>query len=288
MRSSVLFWGPLLLAAAPTVARANEVTTCVKASEQAQSFRDDGKYKKAREQLLVCSRDVCPGLVKKDCVGWLQELDASMPSVVITARDPNGKDLVDVKVTVDGQPFTDKLDGKPLTIDPGKHAFHYQAAGAPPVDEDVVMHAGEKNRPLSVKLGNPPPPPPRPELPETTPPQGDNGAGRHGPPVAAFIIGGVGVLALGSFAFFGLTGKSDVSDLRNGCAPRCDQSEVDKARTKLILADISLGVGVVALGVATYMILANRSAATVTTGALTNVDVAAVPGGGVAHVGGRF
>src|SRR5215471_469259 len=191
MRSLALL--PLLLAIAPSVAYADEVTTCVKASEQAQSLRDEGKYKKAREQLLVCTRDVCPGMVRKDCVGWLQDLDASMPSVVITARDPNGKDLIDVKVTVDGQPFADKLDGKPLTVDPGKHTFHYEAAGAPPVDEDVVMHAGEKNRQISVKLGNAPPPPTTPP-PATTPVE--TGGGTSGPPIAAFVIGGIGVLAI--------------------------------------------------------------------------------------------
>jgi hypothetical protein len=278
---------PLLLALAPSVAYADDVTTCVKASEQAQSLRDEGKYKKARDQLLVCTRDVCPGMVRKDCVGWLQELDASMPSIVISARDASGKDLVDVKVAVDGQPLTDKLDGKPLAIDPGKHTLHYEAAGAPPVDEDVVMHAGEKNRTLTIKLGGAAPPPTTPTPTEPTAPV-ETSSGGHGPPVAAYVLGGVGVVALGSFAFFGLSGKSDVSDLRNSCAPGCDQSQVDKARTKLIIADISLAVGVVALGVATYMIVTNRSPANVTTGALSHVDVAALPGGGVAHIGGRF
>ena len=62
----------------------------------------------------------------------------------------------------------------------------------------------------------------------------------------------MGVLALGSFAIFGLIGKSDVDDLES-CRGHCAESDVDHARTKLIVADISLGVGIVALGVATYM-----------------------------------
>ena len=278
-----------------TPARADDVATCVKASEQAQSLRDEGKYRKAREQLLVCTRDVCPSVVRKDCVQWLSEVDASMPSIVITARDGSGRDLTDVKVTLDGAALTEHLDGKPIPIDPGEHTLHYETAGAPPVDEKVVMHAGEKNRALSVQLGA------HAQSASTSAGGGEGEQPRasKGPPVAAFIIGGLGVVALGSFAFFGLSGKSDVDDMRQpgGCAPNCSQSQVDSARTKLVIADISLGVGVVALGVATYMILANRSpaSATVTTGTtrgsfLSNAsfDVRAAPGGGVAQLGGRF
>ena len=173
-----LFGAALLL---PRASFADEVATCVKANEQAQSLRDEGKYKRAREQLLVCTRDVCPGIVRKDCMQWLSDLDASMPSVVINAKDAGGRDLVDVKVTVDGQPLTEKLDGKPIAIDPGEHAFHYEAAGAPPVDDKILLHAGEKNRVLAVKLGaapaTPPPPAPRPPPPrhEGTKPSGGGG-----------------------------------------------------------------------------------------------------------------
>jgi hypothetical protein len=277
------------LAILPRAARADEVTACVKASEQAQSLRDEGKYKKAREQLLVCTRDVCPAIVKKDCVQWLTEVDASMPSVVVTARDAKGQDLVDVKVTVDGATLTEKLDGKPMPLDPGEHTIRYETAGAPPVEEKLVMHAGEKNRSLMVKLGtgnattpdqssNPPP----------TGDTGKEGGGGGGPPIAAFVLGGIGVVAIGSFAFFGISGKSDVSDLKNTCAPNCEQSKVDSARTKLILADVSLGVGVVALGVATYLFLTSKSSASASTTGITHVNVTPVAGGGVAGLGGTF
>jgi hypothetical protein len=153
------------------------------------------------------------------------------------------------------------------------------------VEDRVVMHAGEKNRGLLVRLGPAPTAPP-------PPPAGDHptpASGGGGIPVAAIVLGGLGVVALGSFTYFGLTGKSDVSDLKNTCAPNCEQSKVDSARSKLIIADISLGVGVVAIGVATWMILTNKSPAppAVTTG-LTHFDVRPAPGGGVAEIGARF
>jgi hypothetical protein len=271
----------------PASGRADEVAACVKASEDGQQLRDDGKYKRAREQFVMCSRDACPGIVKKDCTEWLQALDRSTPSVVVGARDAAGKDLVDVKVMLDGQPFVTKLDGKPLPVDPGAHTMRYEAAGSPPVEEQVVIHAGEKNRPLMVRFAGPAAPP---EAPRTVPGPPAPSGGSGGVPTAAIVVGAIGVVALGSFTFFGITGKGDVSDLRSsGCAPNCDPAKVDAARNKLILADISLGVGVVALGVATWMVLANmKTAPTGVTTGLTHVDVRAVAGGGVAEIGARF
>src|SRR5260221_6978808 len=119
MRSIVRFsaFGAVALALlTPRASRADEVATCVKAAEQAQSLRDEGKYRKAGEQLLVCSRDVCPGVVRKDCVQGLTELDGSMPTIVITARGGAGRDVVEVKVTLDGARLTERLDGKPIAI----------------------------------------------------------------------------------------------------------------------------------------------------------------------------
>jgi hypothetical protein len=55
----------------------------------------------------------------------------------------------------------------------------------------------------------------------------------------------------------GVLGKSQRDDLRDSCAPSCPEDDVGSVRTKLILADVSLGVGVVSLGVATYLFIAS-------------------------------
>ena len=284
MRAATFALAIALTAAAwltPRTAAADDIATCVNASEQAQLLRDDGKYKRARELFVACTRDACPGIVKKDCTEWLAALDQSMPSVVISAKDGAGRDLTNVKVTVDGQPFADKLDGKPLALDPGEHALHFEAPGAAPVDDRLVMHAGEKNRALTVRLG-PVPVVATPTPPEPAPTRGG------GVPIAAIALGAVGVVAIGSFAFFGLTGKSDVSDLRSSCAPNCDASKVEAARSKLIFADISLGAGVVALGVATWMVLTSTASPPPARTGITGVDLRAVAGGGVAEIAARF
>lgn len=230
---------------ATNVAYADERADCASAADQAQQLRDEGKYRRAREQLLICARDVCPAPIKRDCLDWLSQMDGVAPTVVLGAKEGT-RDLIDVKVTVDGQPLAEKLDGKPVPMDLGQHTFRFEYQGQVK-EETVVVGAGQKGRNIAVVFG-PAAPPPGPVAPPPAA-HGDNSL------VPAFIVGGIGVVGLVSFAIFGISGKSDVSDLEKTCKPNCAESDVDSARTKLIVADISLGIGVVALAVATYMIL---------------------------------
>src|SRR5262245_34160024 len=76
--------------------------TCIASSESGQKLRHDGKLRAAREQLLVCARPECPAVIRQDCAQFLNEVASSTPSVVIAARDTNGKETLAVKVTIDG------------------------------------------------------------------------------------------------------------------------------------------------------------------------------------------
>ena len=233
------------LLSAETAARADDREQCASAADQAQQLRDEGKYRRAREQLLLCARDVCPAPIKRDCLEWLSQVESTAPTVVFGAKDAT-KDLSDVKVYVDGAAVTDRLDGKPVQMDLGKHTVKFEYQGQVK-EEEVIIGAGQKNRNVTVTFGAAAVAPTGP----TPPPGGETS--KEGSIVPALVVGGIGVLAIGSFAIFGLGGKSDVSNLEDTCKPHCAESDVDKARTKLIIADISLGVGIVALGVATYL-----------------------------------
>jgi hypothetical protein len=151
---------PALLAAciacatssAQRAACADTKTECVSAADQGQSWRDDGQYRRAREAFATCARDVCPKVVVQSCAQWLHDLDTAMPTVVLGAKDDAGNDVAAAHVTVDGQPLTDVLDGKPVAIDPGVHALRFDHPGSQPAEADVVIRAGEKNREVSVTL----------------------------------------------------------------------------------------------------------------------------------------
>ena len=104
------------------------------------------------------------------------------------------------------------------------------------------------------------------------------------------------MIALGSFTLFGIQGKNDVDDLQK-CKPRCAESDVDKARTKLIIADISLGVGIVALAVSAYMIITRpkvsdhvdvKTSSRAADKPTFHFDIGPTTGGGAAALGGTF
>lgn len=206
----------------------------------------------------ACSASQCPKVVRSDCAKALAQLEESQPSIVVAAQDSSGADLQGVRVQIDGRAVTSRLDGSPIAVDPGEHSFDFAAEGYPAIAQKLVIRVSEKNRLVRVTFQSPvkepvkPPPPAKPE--EPRPAEGGGGA-----PVLAYILGGVGVLGLGSFAYFGLTSKSELQDLRSSCAPFCDQGQLDDVKTKMLVADVSLGVGIVALGAAAVLFLTHSS-----------------------------
>lgn len=263
---------------------ADEREQCAAAAEHGQTLLDEGKYSRAREQMLLCARDVCPGPIKSDCGKWLERIERESPTVVFGAKD-GGKDVTDVKVSVDGAVVTERLDGKPLLVDAGEHTFAFEHGGVVK-EERVLVRAAEKGRPITVTF----------DAPSATRPEAPPPSTADEPSIVpALVVGGIGVVAIGSFALFGLQGRSDVDDLEK-CKPRCAERDVDAARTKLIIADISLGVGVVALAVSTYMILSRPKvpdrvdvrASKAAPPRRAFMDVRGLPGGGAFALGGTF
>jgi hypothetical protein len=272
----------------------NEREVCATSAEQAQQLRDEGKYRRAREQMLVCARDVCPGPIKSDCGKWLTELDRDAPTVVFGARDNKGSDVVDVKVSMDGARIQERLDGKPMLVDSGEHTFKFESKDGAVKEERVLVRAAEKARPIIATFGGAATNDKDKSAGEL---EGgvDTASGGGGSIVPVAIVGGLGVIALGSFAVFGIGGKNDVDGLQK-CKPTCKEEDVDSARTKLIIADISLGIGVVALGVAAYMFLTRPRHEEAKTQALApqkktswlRLDGGPIAGGGYAGLGGSF
>jgi hypothetical protein len=269
---------------------ADDKQDCIAASEAGQDKKLGGRLREAREQLLICARDVCPALLRQDCTQWLTEIISALPSVVVGARDWQGHDLVDVTVSVDGTVVTKKLDGKPIALDPGAHTFHYEiASGAPPVDEQLLIRQGERNRTLTVTFA--PPPGATPISPAEEPPPAPLPARRRS--FLTYVFGGVGLAAIGAGAGLGLSANSDASTAREappaGCAPNCPSSRVDPIKTKYILADVSFGVGIISLGMATYFFFAHPGdPAADSRHASLRLDVVSSPHGGTLGLVGRF
>jgi hypothetical protein len=272
-RAPLLFCAASALVVATSVdARADDTHECIVASNEGQVLRDEHKLVEATARFSLCARDVCPALVRKACLEWRGEVETQLPTVVLAARDATGHDLLEVRVLVDGKPLVEKLDGSAVAIDPGPHVVRFESAGRAPAEQDFILREGEKNRLVSVVVG------PAVAVPGPTPaPAASNRGGSglssgvvadrgevrpHRPwPVASFILAGVGAAALGSFAYFGISGQADRNSLEQTCAPSmtCDPSDVASMRTKLIVADVSLGVGIVSLAVSLYLVITRPS-----------------------------
>ena len=270
----------------PRAARADEKAVCFDAAESAQRLRRESKLQEARAELLTCSREVCPLYVRRDCAGWLAEVAASQPTVVVAARDANGRDFTDVKVTVDGKPFLQRLQGAAVPINPGDHVFRYERSDGKSSTEKILIVAGEKDRVIHVEIDKPPAKGAAAATPgDQAPPPGKPAGPGPGP----WVIGGVGLAGLAAFGVLQGLAQTKYAKLEDGCSKTgsCDPGEVSAVRTQFIASGVSLGVGAAALvtGV-TWLLVSSRKGAEAAP--KVALDVAPQPGGAVVTFGGRF
>ena len=290
----------LSIGVVPVVARADagEKEACAKSYEAAQRFRKKGQLRASRRELLECARATCPAVLSTDCASWLRDLDAALPTIVPVVRDGEGRDVVDARVSVDGELVASKLEGRALEIDPGQHVLRVVVEGREPLEQTIVVREGERRRAVTVSF-----PSARPTGPtsatapgEPAPAVADAQVGSSpGTHPAAWVFGGLGLASLGGFAYFGVSGLNQESTLRE-CRPHCTESAVADARRSYLFADVTLGVGVVSLLAATYFFM-KHPAASPSTGSTTAATEAAsiwvaptvLAGGGFhATLGGHF
>lgn len=224
---------------------------CVAAYEGAQTSMRRGSLKAAREQLGVCLDDACSRVLRTDCAKWLDEVEARLPKVVLGCEGPDGAARSDARVTVDGQPFAERVEGKAIEIDPGEHVFRFELPGEAPLEVRALVHEGDK---LQRVVGR---------FPRAAGAGGSGGAaggdassaaGARPVPWTVYALGSLGIAAAGGFAGFGLAGLSGKDDLE-ACKPDCASSEISSVRTKFIVADVFMVVSVASLLGATYLYL---------------------------------
>jgi hypothetical protein len=234
-------------------ARAAPAESCVPAYERAQELRTEGKLRAARAQLLACAQPACQGFIRSDCGKWLDEVTAGIPTVVFAARR-DGRDTDQVRVTAGGEVVAERLDGRAVAVDPGKHRFRFEASDGAAGEAEILAIEGQKRRVVQIDLRLPAavvPPVAAPPAPIALP--------WHARRPLRFALAGVGALGLGGFAVLGWTGWRKEKDLSGTCAPACGSGPVQSVRTRYLLADISLGVGLAAAGAAVYLHFRHRA-----------------------------
>ncbi|WP_437654595.1 hypothetical protein [Sorangium sp. So ce1182] len=274
----------------PARAHAGDAEACFTASEEGQRLRDEGRLREARARFISCGSAACPALVRSDCAGWLSDVAARLPTLILSAADEQGQDVADVQVTVDGAPLAARLDGKAVEVDPGERVLRFERAGSAPVALRLVVREGEKLRRVSTRLVR-----------SAGPVRGAGAPGggaltpredqASSPPASALLLpialGGVAAAGGVAYAALGLGARADADRLRTTCAPRCAEADVDAVRTKIVGANIAFGVGVAALGGAVAALLLGR-ADPAAPAAAAAVHVVPLPGGAAAALAARF
>jgi hypothetical protein len=215
---------------------------CVATYEDALAQKKKGALVAAHERFAECTQPSCPGPVREECAVQIRKLSTLIPTVVPRATGSDGKELVEVRVMVDGRPLTERLDGRAHRLDPGPHTFQFQAPDLPPTSVRVVLAEGELLRRVEAVIDT-----------------GENASSGDAPiPTLTWVLGGVGVAGLIGFTAFALSGLSKESDLE-ACEPNCSTSETDDLKQTYLFADISLAIGILGLGGATYFYVTSRS-----------------------------
>jgi hypothetical protein len=88
--------------------------------------------------------------------------------------------------------------------------------------------------------------------------------------VIVWALGGVAVVGLAGFVGFGISGRSQQSDL-DDCKPNCSQGDVDDMKRTYLFADIALGVAAIAGGAAAYFYFTDQKKTETEGGAFVSV-----------------
>jgi hypothetical protein len=240
---------------APSAAGEPTKRECAAAATRGQTLRDDKQLRASREALVACSAASCPTPIRKACTEWLAEVDARLPKITVHVVDAGDHEIADARVRID------EIDSRTATesVDPGPHSVQVRFNDRT-LTESVTVSERE-NRSVVIRL------PPSTAastvaaLPPSAPREKKAEPTTTSLPVSVWILGSVGALGVASFAFFGLRARAELDaldDPRTGCSPACAPDRADAARANAMVADVSLGVGIVALAVAAVVAISSR------------------------------
>lgn len=221
---------------------------CLATYVEAQSNRQTGKLLAARAAAVTCGSDSCPDVLRGDCVTWLRELDASIPTLVLSATTTDGRDVTDARMTLDGHSIARRATGEAIAVDPGEHVVACEADGYRRVEVRLVAAQGAKNRAVHFEMVPAGEPAPDPGL-----------ASLRARPVrpVTYVLGALGGASLGVWAGVGASafwGNPSVETL-DRCKPNCAPGDRSDVQRKLAVADIAGGAAVLLLGSALALYL---------------------------------
>ncbi|MFO0670533.1 MAG: hypothetical protein U0235_13040 [Polyangiaceae bacterium] len=224
-------------------AAADDLAACNGALVRGQELVRAGKLLEARAAYPGCLRAECNAELRAVCANFVAELTQRVPTLRLVARSRSGAALSGVRFFVDDKPAS----GDAVEVDPGAHRVRAVAAGHDTAGVTIDARVGEGTREVVLDLA------PNASAPD---PPAHAAAGSTKIPVASVVLGGVALAGLGSFAYFGLDGKSTEKNLRATCPTGpCDSSDM---RRSYLVADVSLGVAVASAAAAVILFVTSQ------------------------------
>jgi hypothetical protein len=137
----------IVLSASPARSeRLSDERACITAFRKAKEHETSGKLQEAKDLLMSCAQAPCGSFLRQQCSSKYNQLESDTPSVVLIVTDPSGAPRADVQVRMDGEVFTQQLDGRALTVDPGMHEFTFAADGVVFATQKIMIVQGQRNR----------------------------------------------------------------------------------------------------------------------------------------------
>lgn len=245
MRFRWLALAPAVLASGvlgrPAMAE-DRAQTCATAYAKGQDDRLAGRLFDARSAFLLCAQASCSPRIASDCARWAQEVEADLPTARVLVTDAAGRALTSVRVFVDGVELGHEQWSTPIVLEAGPHLLRFESPGLEAAEAPIALRPTDRELLVRVTLRAPAPPP-----------EPHRAPARREIPVASIVLAGVGAVALGTTAYFGLSARSRYHQLEDTCAPRCTRDAADAVSDRALVADIALVTSLAAFGAAAWI-----------------------------------
>jgi hypothetical protein len=190
----------------------------------------------------------------------LKALEVRLSRLTVVVAAPRD----DLEVLLDGTPVRRPAWSVAMPIDPGTHQLRARAKGYEDFSIELEVAREKSDLTVTVPALTASKTPPSSNAPPASTPEADSAvsvdpdAGK-GKRTAGLIVGGAGVALLGVGSYFGIRALDQMSESDDECPDdRCSSRGAElseDANTSANIANVSIGVGLVAVGLGAYFFI---------------------------------
>lgn len=223
----------------------------------------------------------------------IAEIEPTLSRLTVSVV-PATASVAGLQVKLDGAPLGKATWGAQLPVDPGKHTLEASATGKKTWTGDIEVASADKK---SIEVPALADAPAEPAKGTTTTTAGATDTSPSSKKTIGYVVGGVGIVALGVGAVFGIRAFGKWGERNDNCPNDVCNAKAkqlgDDAKSAANIANVGVGVGIVAIGVGAFLIFTAPSAESTASkpGSIAkSVRVApgALPGGGFIGLSGAF